>query len=1834
MDLEIGLDLDIDEYELTSFSNQQSSAPTSELGDAGSPSSSLLNEDLLQTNNINIILKQCNTSSSCTIPQSPQSSINNSFFTNNSTFATILGNDPILPIADDKPLNNSYSKRGPGRPRKENPLLSFRAPTKQQQLQIKKKVNKDPLGHSTNLNSLLVESSNMGFAEEPSTSTNSTSNKSSTLSLVHNEELPYFTEKYPGKVCCLCNLCERSSLGQGDMLKITVNGESLKTAFSTTTENQIANTDDNLENNGENSTRKKCRTKITVNNECVNELDNVGHDDVPSMESIIYEGCFVYIHSMCARWALQMKRIEEDFVRNFEEMVAKNVNRKCSFCLRFGASINCRMSCQKNYHLPCAAAAGCFLIIESFEAFCVEHLNQVRNMNVDTNIECRQCYNLGDISKLIMCSSCGAHHHTNCIGLANFPDSRSGWNCSQCCKCLICRQTENNDNRSVKCEQCQKVYHTTCLRPIISSVPKYGWKCNRCRICSDCGARTPGAGASSRWHCHYTICDSCYQQRNKGFSCPICHKAYRAASHKEMVKCSKCNKFVHSSCDDEADLAVYHVKKETNPDYDYVCQPCKSGKHLMNFASSTDLINTSTDGFPRDLEAEFYDKDSGADFTNMVDPLKISKKRIGLKELSRGGKIGKLFMGKGILSQYNRKRSVRGKGRQLLMLNSASTPSTSSDLNSSQCSEDDMASEKKLVLCSAKDKFILMQDICVMCGALGTDQEACLIGCVQCGQCYHPHCANVTLSKTMLQKGWRCLDCTVCEGCGQKNDESRLILCDECDISYHIYCMSPPLDAVPNGNWKCKWCAICQKCGRNSPGKNSSWFNGFLECGPCASQSACFVCSQTYNDNDLIIQCSSCERWLHCLCDNIKNEEEAQAFNDIDYHCKMCRKDIVPPKVAPVKVNHTEKSSQKESATNQKTSPNETAIESNATSTGAANNSSNVASNEIHEPTTDNNYWIDGVCVSEHGFNMIRSLTTEIKRKRKLRTDAVQKDIGGGLISSVDSTIGGNSTPTPGEGVEGNLPPLDKIPTPTYKDGMVWLGEDGSQPEGFSISTNEEGLNILRKKRQRNLQKLGIGGFNVRMRGIRKENEELYMGTLENPSLTDEKKKKIIKKKMKSKLCESYPSYLQEAFFGKPLLDNKESSRISFEESDDSDAGPNFASDNFKSNIKDNNAINTLATETPNQLQTVTIESKLPLQQQQQQQPQQQVNIGLQQKLITDITKTSTGALNSGSAIASGSTSIENDQFDLAQNIPRNVLMSSTKMEDTLKAIKSEDMVPSNIATDFMTNAATTTNNLSISNIKMEMGNQYNVNMMQQQHHQQNNNNINMHLQQSNNQTTQQTFMSTNVGINNSQQLQQHQPQTHQQQQQQHQIQHQLQQQQMHQQHMQQQQQQIQHQRMQYQQQTSYNPMNIQNKHPSQYLTQKSEDPMLSQIKVERDVMLTQGATATSIANDTPELTTQIEEPVKEAAVAGTQKTAEKMRKDEDLGEMATISAVLYANTQHPELKHLYPNWNERCKQILKKWRSLSTEMKAPFLQHAKDNRSVLRLRRSQQEPEKMYFQQKSLKEQEQERVWKQHQAKNKETYTFIGDYSRSEPSTPIVSNNTNNKPQLQQQQQQTMFDMNIFGDNNTPNKLQTNLLNTNNDNDNNLNAMMNTNHQLTCDNSSTNKQVSQLDQQQAQTSFMSSLNQTQIQQPQQQLTQQMSQPTQQDQLNANQQSSMDAVTKAFDANKTDATLQLSDRNNDIFLTDNNWPGVSKLTDSKDPMTSGVEKLEADENAGLGDILGGFADGDDEDILKSLTAEIGDDFNILEYADPELDEFNGSQNLLNKLDFDENQKTI
>lgn len=77
-----------------------------------------------------------------------------------------------------------------------------------------------------------------------------------------------------------------------------------------------------------------------------------------------------------------------------------------------------------------------------------------------------------------------------------------------------------------------------------------------------------------------------------------------------------------------------------------------------------------------------------------------------------------------------------------------------------------------------------------------------------------------------------------------------------------------------------------------------------------------------------------------------------------------------------------------------------------------------------------------------------------------------------------------------------------------------------------------------------------------------------------------------------------------------------------------------------------------------------------------------------------------------------------------------------------------------------------------------------------------------------------------------------------------------------------------------------------------------------------------------------------------------------------------------------------------------------------------------------------------------------------------------------------------------------------------------------------------------------------------------------------------------------------------------------------------------DSVTAELEKLEQDENVGMdgvGDILGGLGD-DDDDLLDSLTAEMGADFNILEYADPELDTTDDEKtNLLDSLELDDGE---
>ncbi|XP_061920283.1 lysine-specific demethylase 5B-B-like isoform X1 [Entelurus aequoreus] len=67
-----------------------------------------------------------------------------------------------------------------------------------------------------------------------------------------------------------------------------------------------------------------------------------------------------------------------------------------------------------------------------------------------------------------------------------------------------------------------------------------------------------------------------------------------------------------------------------------------------------------------------------------------------------------------------------------------------------------------------------------------------------------------TTSKTCL---FTQVEQYMCLVCATGSDEDRLLLCDGCDDSYHIFCLIPPLHEVPKGDWRCPKC-LAQECGK------------------------------------------------------------------------------------------------------------------------------------------------------------------------------------------------------------------------------------------------------------------------------------------------------------------------------------------------------------------------------------------------------------------------------------------------------------------------------------------------------------------------------------------------------------------------------------------------------------------------------------------------------------------------------------------------------------------------------------------------------------------------------------------------------------------------------------------------------------------------------------------------------------------------------------------------------------------------------------------------------------------------------------------------------------
>ncbi|KAJ8396837.1 hypothetical protein AAFF_G00014360 [Aldrovandia affinis] len=485
-----------------------------------------------------------------------------------------------------------------------------------------------------------------------------------------------------------------------------------------------------------------------------------------------------------------------------------------------------------------------------------------------------------------------------------------------------------------------------------------------------------------------------------------------------------------------------------------------------------------------------------------------------------------------------------GRGRSKLKSEICPAPPVSMGETFTVKEEEENAMHNTIVMFSTTDSFTLRQDMCVVCGSFGQGVEGRLLACSQCGQCYHPFCVNIKITKVVLSKGWRCLECTVCEACGKATDPGRLLLCDDCDISYHTYCLDPPLHTVPKGSWKCKWCVSCNNCGATSPGPCCEWQNNYTQCAPCASLAMCPVCLRNYREDQLIVQCQQCYRWIHASCEKLNTDEEVEKAADSSFDCTMCLTHMCPAQGMAA-------------ATAVVTDSNDPPIMAQIVT-------------KVKEQDQQRTYTQDGVCLTEVGLSRLQSLAAQRKRpKPKLKLKIINQNSVAVL--------------QPEQSQHANL---EESPA-TDRDLVDCEGRSESSPEPQPA---DEDSSDRAKKRKRKPYRPGIGGFMVRQRNRTEQGKanrslsrkpssgsvcetilgkeeggwsEMVPHAMEDAPTglgTLDKVKKRYRKK-KTQLEEAFPSYLQEAFFGKELLGRSKQVRHTLEMglSDDDHKPPSTA---------------------------------------------------------------------------------------------------------------------------------------------------------------------------------------------------------------------------------------------------------------------------------------------------------------------------------------------------------------------------------------------------------------------------------------------------------------------------------------------------------------------------------------------------------------------------------------------------------------------------------------------------------------------------------------------------
>eukprot|EP00477_Mikrocytos_mackini_P001340 GAHX01001437.1.p1 GENE.GAHX01001437.1~~GAHX01001437.1.p1 ORF type:complete len:1076 (-),score=221.51 GAHX01001437.1:47-3274(-) len=387
--------------------------------------------------------------------------------------------------------------------------------------------------------------------------------------------------------------------------------------------------------------------------------------------------------------------------------------------------------------------------------------------------------------------------------------------------------TQTRKYKYYKCNSCQKKYS---IDEIPYNTTEQHFCCGYCFKCTH----------SDELACSYCLDNVLY----KSVACAVCFTSKlnkeENETKEEIRKCIICSSYIHKAC------MVYKYQEKYS-----TCATCllnKIVKPLLNkdekigFFKNIDVANSDTYAILNSIETEIK--------------IKVAIKNLHHKSLERL---------KGIVSTYFEK--IDNDVKTFNLSNNWLNYTHTFIPESRHKVEDDELTENPM---------------CRVCMS-GFCKKTSKIQCSYCCEFYHSYCINVTDNINRKIDKWACPECAVCIICQKEENEHLLVACDNCDTYIHLYCHTPPLDAVPTNAFNCLACSMCMTCGKYATEKNYSLWIGSKECHDCKN-----IAKKKHHDcKKFCVECS--------LADKANLNKNIQMLSTLIKQ-KLNRLQLLPPK--------------------------------------------------------------------------------------------------------------------------------------------------------------------------------------------------------------------------------------------------------------------------------------------------------------------------------------------------------------------------------------------------------------------------------------------------------------------------------------------------------------------------------------------------------------------------------------------------------------------------------------------------------------------------------------------------------------------------------------------------------------------------------------------------------------------------------------------------------------------------------------------------------------------------------------------------------------------------